>query len=43
MRRKLEWSGEGEHGAKRVGKGGHQRALTLRILNRRHMYNFGLK
>ena len=41
MRRKLEWSGgvvKGS-GVKRVGKGDHQRAL--RILNRRHMYNFG--
>ena len=37
MRRKLEWSGgvvKGS-GVKRVGKGGHQRAL--RTLNRRHM------
>ena len=32
------WNGEGS-GVNRVGKGGHQ--LALKILNRRHMYNFG--
>ena len=39
--RSCEWYEDGARGSglRRVGKGGHQRAL--RILNMRSMYNFG--